>query len=62
MKTLFTIEERGIRLEFAGLFVEFEKLLLLELYHRPEKKQVVKTGLHPFLKYRTDSSAVSRPT
>lgn len=57
MKTLFTIEERGIRLEFAGLFVEFEKLLLLELYHRPEKKQVVKTGLHPFLKYRTDSSA-----
>lgn len=54
---LFHITERGIGLEFAERFVEFEKLLCLELYHRPEKKTVVQTDLLVFQNYHTDSTA-----
>lgn len=58
MKKLFSVTGDGVGLaEFAERFVEFEKLLCLELYHRPEKKQVVQTELQVFLKYRTGSSA-----
>ena len=58
MKKLFSVTGDGVGLaEFAERFVELEKLLCLELYHRPEKKQVVQTELQVFLKYRTGSSA-----